>query len=464
MTDEPALDTRLRPGVVVSNRYELASLLGTGGMGSVWKARDRSLDSYCALKFIDETMLASDEVRARFEREAKAAAQIRSPHVVDVFEYANWGGRPYIAMEYLEGEELASRLERTGLLQPSDAYAVVAHVSRALMRAHAGGIVHRDLKPENVFLVDGDAGEIAKVLDFGIAKHAAYSLSDHTTKTGSFLGTPYYMSPEQARGEIIDHRTDLWALAVMTFQCLTGRPPFHSDSLGSLLGQIMYEVIPSIRAAAPHLPEPVEAWWSRAIERGRENRFQTAAELSDALGEALGLARISVGGTLFRTSVPSPRQLVPPDPNHFGFAPPSHARASDSPTSRTHHLSSRLWWRDWTEPRRRRAIVAGAAVVVTMAVAAGALSLGRRTPPSALHPLMRPTSAILAAGVAFSSPQNESSLPVADLDADELFRMDSKEPLGNTSRADQSEGRTRPKKADKGRAGVSSSPAYHYGI
>lgn len=324
---------KLSAGVVVSGRYDLLRLLGTGGMGSVWLARDTSLDTTCALKFIDEGMLENDEARARFEREAKAAAQIRSPNVVDVFEYGTWGTRPYIAMEYLEGEELAQRLERYGLLDSETAYRVVAHVARALSRAHAGGIVHRDLKPENIFLVEGDAGEIAKVLDFGIAKHSAYSLTDRRTKTGSFLGTPFYMSPEQARGDEIDHRSDLWALAVIAFQCLTGQPPFYDESLGALLGKIMYEPIVSPLTIAPHLPQGVEAWWEQATQRDREKRFQSAGELSDALAEALGQKRMAVGGAQVRSSMPS-LQMAPPNPGLFTSLPPG--RTSDAPLSRTH--------------------------------------------------------------------------------------------------------------------------------
>ena len=183
-------------GVVVAGRYRLTRKLGAGGMGSVWLAYDLSLDTKCALKLVDDDKAKSEEVRVRFQREAKAAAQLRSPHVVDVFDHGDWSGVPYIAMEFLDGEDLGQRLQRLGRLDPGSTYRVISHVARALTRAHAIGIVHRDLKPENVFLVRGDDEEIAKVLDFGIAKHDAYSLQDKATKTGSFLGTPYYVSPE----------------------------------------------------------------------------------------------------------------------------------------------------------------------------------------------------------------------------------------------------------------------------
>jgi serine/threonine protein kinase len=208
-------------GSIIANRYRLLRKLGAGGMGSVWLAHDQSLDSHCAVKLVDPEKAANEEVRVRFEREAKAAAQIRGANVVDIFDHGIFDGIPFIVMEYLEGEDLGARLERVGKLDLDQTYQVIGQVARALVRAHAAGIVHRDLKPENIFLVPGDDAEVAKVLDFGIAKHEQYSLLGKTTKTGSFMGTPYYMSPEQARGKSIDWRSDLWALGVIVFQCLT---------------------------------------------------------------------------------------------------------------------------------------------------------------------------------------------------------------------------------------------------
>jgi serine/threonine-protein kinase len=247
-------------------------------MGTVWLAQDLLLDSSCALKLIDDDKAESEEVRIRFAREAKVAAQLRGPHVVDVFDHGEWSGIPYIAMEFLDGEDLGTRLDRVKKLDPEATYRIVAHVARALVKAHAYGIVHRDLKPENVFLVEGDEGEIAKVVDFGIAKHDAYSLRDKTTKTGSFLGTPFYVSPEQARGKPTDHRSDLWSLGVIAFQCLTGRPPFESEALGELMGMILYDDIPIPSQRNPELSSEIDDWWKRAAARDREQRFESAKD------------------------------------------------------------------------------------------------------------------------------------------------------------------------------------------
>jgi serine/threonine protein kinase len=274
-------------------------------MGSVWLATDQSLDSTCAIKLVDPDKVGNEEVRVRFQREARAAAQIRSANVVDVFDHGLWNDMPFIVMEYLEGEDLGARLDKKGRLGLSETYEIVAQVARALVRAHAMGIVHRDLKPENIFLVPGDDHEVAKVLDFGIAKLDQYSLRDKTTKTGSFMGTPYYMSPEQARGKNIDWRSDLWALGVIVFQCLTGKPPFESEALGDLMGMILYDPIPRITDRDSSLPPEIETFWERACNRDRELRYQSAKELSDALAETAMLERREVPTLPPRTSLTS---------------------------------------------------------------------------------------------------------------------------------------------------------------
>jgi serine/threonine protein kinase len=292
-------------GSIIANRYSLLRKLGAGGMGSVWLAHDKSLDSQCAVKLVDPEKALNEEVRVRFEREAKAAAQIRGTHVVDIFDHGIYEGTPFIVMEYLEGEDLGARLERVGPLDPEQTYQILGQVARALVRAHAAGIVHRDLKPENIFLVPGDDQEVAKVLDFGIAKHEQYSLAGKTTKTGSFMGTPYYMSPEQARGKSIDWRSDLWALGVIAFQCLTGRPPFESDALGELMGMIIYDAIPGLTERNPNLPSSLDAWWLRAVARDREERFQSAKEFADAFGDAIGVRHLAVPSIQPRAPMPS---------------------------------------------------------------------------------------------------------------------------------------------------------------
>ena len=318
-------------GSIIANRYRLLRKLGAGGMGSVWLAHDISLDSHCAIKLVDPEKAADEEVRVRFEREAKAAAQIRGTNVVDIFDHGIFDGIPFIAMEYLEGEDLGARLERVGKLDLDQTYQIIGQVARALVRAHAAGIVHRDLKPENIFLVPGDDSEVAKVLDFGIAKHEQYSLAGKTTKTGSFMGTPYYMSPEQARGKAIDWRSDLWALGVIVFQCLTGRPPFESEALGELMGMILYDPIPKITERNPLLPASLDAWWSKAVAREREQRFQSAKDFAEAFAEAIvATRRWAVPSVLPRAPSISLSDVDGTGPHSIRYSTPNVASADAS--------------------------------------------------------------------------------------------------------------------------------------
>jgi serine/threonine-protein kinase len=389
------------PGVVVSARYRLVRPLGVGGMGTVWLADDLLLDSPCALKLIDDDKAQSTEVRVRFAREAKVAAQLRGAHVVDVFEHGEWEGTPFIAMEYLHGEDLGTRLEREKVLDPAMTYRIAAHVARALARAHAFGIVHRDLKPENVFLVQSDDGEIAKVVDFGIAKHDAYSLRDKTTNTGSFLGTPFYVSPEQARGKPTDHRSDLWSLAVIVFQCMTGRPPFESEALGELMGLILYEDLPKPSLVRPGVSEAFDAWWERAAKRDREERFQSAREFADALGEALGqTANIAVPSLSPRTSL-----MIE------GTGEPilEELRETDAPLSRTRHSSvprASIATALIRNPRHWRAALRNVSrkVLVGGAVAFGLLVGGAAT---LLLPGTRPRTIVLPPPTPAAAPTAE---------------------------------------------------------
>ena len=191
-----------------------------------------------AVKLVAGRAAESPEALARFLQEAQSAAALRSPHVVQIMDYGVHQGTPFIAMELLEGESLADRLRRAGRLSPAETLRVVTHVARAIARAHEAGVVHRDLKPDNIFLVFNADEEIAKVLDFGIAKVQEPSGDSVTpaTQTGAVMGTPHYMSPEQARGNrAVDHRSDLWSLGVICYECMTGRRPFESTVLGDLL-------------------------------------------------------------------------------------------------------------------------------------------------------------------------------------------------------------------------------------
>ncbi|HEV8549093.1 MAG TPA: protein kinase [Polyangiaceae bacterium] len=288
----------LEPNRVLAGRYRLESRLGQGGMGAIWRAEHLVLQAPVAVKLIDREAVPDDDTLARFMREAKSAASLRSPHVVQIIDYGLDGPVPFMVMELLEGENLAQRLKRTRRLSRQETARVLTHVGRAVGRAHEAGIVHRDLKPENVFLVHNEDEEIAKVLDFGVAKveHAALGPEGTRTRTGSILGTPYYMSPEQAQGnKAVDSRSDLWSLGVIAFECLTGKRPFFSDGLGDLVLTICVRDLPIPSDVAP-VPLGFDAWFAKACARDPENRFQTARELTEALREALGLDAKEITG------------------------------------------------------------------------------------------------------------------------------------------------------------------------
>ena len=271
---------------MVAGRYRLVRELGEGGMGAVWIAEDQTLRSQVAIKLLHSV---SEEGQKRFLREAQSAARLRSPHVVQIIEHGVDGDVPFIAMELLDGESLATRLARVHTLTLAQTARVVTHVARAIGKAHEAGIIHRDLKPDNVFIVHNDDEEIIKVLDFGIAKveHASEflgSAAEHvSTEAGAILGTPYYMSPEQVRGHGVDFRSDLWSLAMIAFECACGRLPFEGKSVGDVLVLICSEPLPVPSSVRSTLPAAFDAWFAKAATRDPEGRFQSAKEMSDAL-------------------------------------------------------------------------------------------------------------------------------------------------------------------------------------
>ena len=281
---------------LVAGKYELVKLIGRGGMGSVWEGRHASLGTAVAIKFIDTEHSRSREAQSRFVHEARAAARIQSRHAVQILDHGVTDeGRAYMVMELLVGEALDKRIDRLGRISLESTARILGQVCRALQRAHDCGIVHRDLKPDNVFLVrsSDEDEEIAKVLDFGVAKitsNPGDTRLTSSTKTGAVLGTPYYMSPEQARGlRTIDWRTDLWSLGVIAYECVTGVLPFDGESVGDLLVKICTAPVPIPSAKVSELPVAFDTWFARALDREPTQRFESATELADSLARAAGI-------------------------------------------------------------------------------------------------------------------------------------------------------------------------------
>ncbi len=283
----------LQPGEIVAERYRLERELGRGSMGVVWAAVHVTLGQRVAIKLISAGQIDSPETRHRFSTEAKAAARLKSRHAVQVYDDGETPeGTPYIVMEYLEGETLEAKLER-GALELPEAVRITSHVCRALSRAHAQGIIHRDLKPANIFIAraeEDEYGWLAKVLDFGVAKLTSSTDPSHT-KTGTLVGTPLFMSPEQVRGAShVDRRADLYSVGMVFYNMVTGRFAFDAPSYSDVLVKICLGPLPDL-SSVPGIPDAVRAWFDKACAREPAERFQSADEMAEALREAAGNQR-----------------------------------------------------------------------------------------------------------------------------------------------------------------------------
>lgn len=271
------------------NNYEIKSLIGEGGMGSVYLAEHPVIQRQVAIKFLRRELSENKELVARFFNEARAASSIRNRSMVAIMDLGTLPeGIPYMVMEYLPGENLAQRLTRCGKFTAAEALPFVIQVAEALKAAHAKDIIHRDLKPENLFLTSDDEGAniVVKVLDFGIAKlHGDFGSDSVKTKTGAIMGTPYYMAPEQCRGlsDEIDARTDVYALGTILYEMLCGRPPFVSPGLGDVLIKHVTELPLDPRELCGDLPDHVVAAMGRALQKSKENRFVSMAAFAQAL-------------------------------------------------------------------------------------------------------------------------------------------------------------------------------------
>ncbi|HEU4538407.1 MAG TPA: serine/threonine-protein kinase, partial [Polyangiaceae bacterium] len=264
-------------------------------MGSVWAATHLGLGEPVAIKFIDSKFASSPDTRQRFETEAKATAKIRSRFVVTVFDMGQLDdGTLYLVMERLQGETLHAYVKRRGVLSLAEAVEFSCHVGRALSRAHARGVIHRDIKPANIFLADTpDDGRIAKVLDFGVAKLLLplEGLAAGQTSDGALLGTPQYMSPEQARGRGgVDHRTDIFSLGLVFYRMYTGKPPRQSGPVGELIARVLTEPLPKLADERADASPALEAWFARACAADPAERFESVDASVEALVQAAGVS------------------------------------------------------------------------------------------------------------------------------------------------------------------------------
>ncbi len=297
-------------GTVLSGRYRLESKLGSGGMSTVYLARDETLERWVAAKVLHREISDQPDQIERFRREARAVAQVSHPNVVAVIDAGEDGGRPYIVFEYVDGETLKQRIDRLGRLPLDEAAAYSIEVGRGLAAAHARRLVHRDVKPQNV-LIDSEGR--AKVTDFGIARELE---QDGLTKTGRVLGTTDYVSPEQAMGKGVDARSDIYSLGILLYEMLIGEVPFQADNLVGVAMKHVNERMPDVQKQRKDVSSALAAVIERATEKKPEKRYPDMnamlADLENALEvEVARAGRSTAEATTVLDSVPRRRRMVP---------------------------------------------------------------------------------------------------------------------------------------------------------
>jgi serine/threonine-protein kinase len=282
-------------GTTLAGRFRIVERIGTGGMGTVYRADQVGLSRQVALKVLKRELVTERETVARFHREAKAMSLLLHPNTVRVFDFGEdpATGHLFLAMELLEGELLTARMDREGALDVLDAIGIVQEILRSLAEAHSKGIIHRDLKPDNIYLarIEGHPRAVVKVLDFGIAKafRNEGKIDQLETQAGTVFGTPRYMSPEQAQGKALDPRSDLYSVGVLLYQLLTGRPPFVDDDAVVVMAKHIREKPDPPRQAAPDRPIPpsLERVVLKAMEKHPAHRYGSAEEFERALAECV---------------------------------------------------------------------------------------------------------------------------------------------------------------------------------
>jgi len=287
----------LSPGQILDNKYRIVRLIGEGGMGSVHEGENTLIARRVAIKVLHQAATTNEQVLLRFEREAQAAGRIGSDHILEVLDMGRLpDGERYMVMEYLDGEPLSARIERLGRMTPGQIAPLMRQALKGLQAAHDAGIIHRDLKPDNIFILREKAGQtdFVKIIDFGISKFSALGSDMNMTRTGAVMGTPYYMSPEQAKGSSqVDPRSDVYAVGVIMYEAVTGRVPFDGNTFNELMFKIVLSDPPKLSDAVPELDPTFAAIINKAMARELDARYSSAKELQQALDDYLGGARAS---------------------------------------------------------------------------------------------------------------------------------------------------------------------------
>ena len=315
----------------VLGNYRLIDRLGAGGMGEVWRAEDTRLMRQVAIKILSERIANDPEWKARFLREARTIAQMNHPNIATIYSIEQEADKLFIAMELVEGESLGAVLAK-GALQPIEAVRIVRQVAEALAEAHDKGIVHRDVKPDNIIV--GKRG--VKVLDFGIAKQIT-STSDTPTLTqaGLIVGTPFYMSPEQALGRQVDARSDLFSLGVVLYEALAGKRPFEGEAVTETMMNIIMQEPANLATVAPKVPPSLVEIVNRALQKKPERRYGSAGEMVDALSR-VDFKQAPAKPALKPTKIDAPTVAMPsaPQPTQSPIPGQRALIADDDPVTR----------------------------------------------------------------------------------------------------------------------------------
>lgn len=296
-------------------QYRLRRLVGRGAMGDVYEAEDTVRERVVALKLMSPTLSSDPVFRTRMQREARTAGRLHEPHVVPIHDYGEIDGQLYVDMRLIDGKDLAAILKRYGPLTPPRAVAVVRQIGSALDAAHAAGVTHRDVKPENI-LVSGD--DFAYLVDFGIASATS---DEKLTQLGSTVGTLYYMAPERFANTEVTYRADIYALACVLYECLTGSPPYRGDQL-SVMGAHLSQAIPRPSAARPGIPAAFDQVIARGMAKDPADRYATCGDLSAAAYAALATPDQDRATDILQRSQVAQLPAAAVGQPAAGFAPP----------------------------------------------------------------------------------------------------------------------------------------------
>jgi eukaryotic-like serine/threonine-protein kinase len=302
MTGDPLI------GRVIDEKYRIDAEIGAGGMATVYRATRLRIGDAVAIKILHPELLREPKFAERFEREAQAAARLKHPNVAAIYDFGEDGELLFLVMELVEGENLRTVIREHGPMPAAAAAEIVRQVCAALTEAHRQQIVHRDIKPANIAVEESHDGPRVKVLDFGIASLRGGTMTTFT-QTGAVMGTPAYMSPEQCLGEELDGRSDIYSLGVVLFEMLCGVVPFNSPTATAVAMQHVQQAPPPLRVLNASISPAVEAVVLRALAKRREERFQTARDVGDALTTAVRGPRVSLGAETVASPAFSPLEV-----------------------------------------------------------------------------------------------------------------------------------------------------------